>query len=103
MCEAHVRTAFAASVVPFCCITDLPGAPADLSWDIIARFGDASLPRGFFDDFVAVAEEECKHHLLLKARTATLQSGCVFRLHALCACMSQQAGRAALAARVLVP
>lgn len=38
----------------------------DLSWDIIARFGDASLPRGFFDDFVSVAEEECKHHLLLK-------------------------------------
>ena len=47
---------------------------ADLSWDIIARFGDASLPRGFFDDFVAVAEEECKHHLLLKARPPGLYS-----------------------------
>lgn len=41
----------------------------DLSWDIIARFGgEPALPRGFYDDFVAVAEEECKHHLLLKAR-----------------------------------
>ncbi|KDD72342.1 DUF455 hypothetical protein, partial [Helicosporidium sp. ATCC 50920] len=43
----------------------------DLSWDIIARFGrDSSyaLPRAFFDDFVAVAEDEARHYALLCAR-----------------------------------
>jgi uncharacterized ferritin-like protein (DUF455 family) len=50
-------------------LVHIEGWAVDLSWDIIARFGgEPALPRGFYDDFVAVAEEECKHHLLLKAR-----------------------------------
>ncbi|GAX74502.1 hypothetical protein CEUSTIGMA_g1951.t1 [Chlamydomonas eustigma] len=43
----------------------------DLSWDIIARFGgnaEYNLPREFFDDFVTVAEDECRHFLLLEQR-----------------------------------
>ncbi|GAB4816722.1 hypothetical protein N2152v2_003768 [Parachlorella kessleri] len=43
----------------------------DLAWDIIARFGqDPSyrLPRAFFDDFVTVAEDECRHFQLLEKR-----------------------------------
>lgn len=39
--------------------------------DIIARFGqDPSyrLPPTFFDDFITVAEDECRHFLLLEAR-----------------------------------
>eukprot|EP00884_Botryococcus_braunii_P000522 jgi/Botrbrau1/10470/Bobra.0133s0076.1 len=49
----------------------------DLSWDIIARFGADpayALPRDFFDDFVQVAEEECKHHRLLESRLQELGS-----------------------------
>ena len=55
----------------------------DLSWDIIARFaheaedaaGNAfALPRGFFDDWVRVADEEAKHFLLLSDRLAALGS-----------------------------
>ncbi|KAK9846288.1 hypothetical protein WJX81_001033 [Elliptochloris bilobata] len=55
-------------------LVHIEGWAVDLSWDIIARFGDASMPRGFNDDFVAVAEEECKHHLLLKARLEAMGS-----------------------------
>ena len=56
----------------------------DLSWDIIARFaheaeaadGNAvALPRGFFDDWVRVADEEAKHFLLLSDRLESLGSG----------------------------
>lgn len=39
--------------------------------DIIARFGqDPSyrLPPAFFNDFITVAEDECRHFLLLEAR-----------------------------------
>lgn len=39
--------------------------------DIIARFGqDPSyrLPPAFYDDFITVAEDECRHFLLLEAR-----------------------------------
>eukprot|EP01023_Acetabularia_acetabulum_P015942 TRINITY_DN1783_c0_g1_i2.p1 TRINITY_DN1783_c0_g1~~TRINITY_DN1783_c0_g1_i2.p1 ORF type:complete len:286 (-),score=53.16 TRINITY_DN1783_c0_g1_i2:16-873(-) len=51
----------------------------DLSWDIIARFGQqrelyANLPRGFFDDFVRVAEDEARHYGLLKERLEELDS-----------------------------
>ncbi|CAL5219313.1 g1122 [Coccomyxa viridis] len=49
----------------------------DLSWDIIARFGnDPSyrLPRDFFDDFVRVAEDECRHHELLRSRLEEMGS-----------------------------
>ena len=41
----------------------------DLSWDIIARFGEEMKDeREFFDDFVRVAVDEAKHHLLLSER-----------------------------------
>ncbi len=40
----------------------------DLAWDIIARFSGDRLPRAFFDDWVAVADEEAKHHDLLVRR-----------------------------------
>jgi len=44
----------------------------DLAWDLIARFADRSLPRGFYDDWVAVAGDEAKHHALVAARLAEL-------------------------------
>lgn len=44
----------------------------DLAWDIIARFADAGLPRGFFDDWVRVAEEESGHFALLSDRLSDL-------------------------------
>lgn len=44
----------------------------DLSWDIIARFSNATpegtdetLPRGFYDDFVKVACDEAKVRIML--------------------------------------
>jgi len=45
----------------------------DLAWDVIARWGSdptlaPHLPRQFFDDFVAVAEDEARHFTLLEAR-----------------------------------
>ena len=40
----------------------------------MARFGDAGLPRAFFDDWVAVAAEEAEHFSLLSARLASLGS-----------------------------
>ena len=46
----------------------------DLAWDLIARFGEAGLPRAFFDDWVAVAAEEAEHFALLTARLASLGS-----------------------------
>ena len=42
----------------------------DLHWDIIARFCDVDLPTGFFDDWVAAADDESKHFLLLSDRLA---------------------------------
>jgi len=46
----------------------------DLAWDLIARFGEAALPREFFDDWVAVAAEEAEHFALLSARLEALGS-----------------------------
>jgi uncharacterized ferritin-like protein (DUF455 family) len=40
----------------------------DLAWDLIARFGASDLPSSFYDDWVAVADEEAKHFSLLAAR-----------------------------------
>jgi len=40
----------------------------DLAVDIVARFAGADLPRGFFDDWLKVADEEGKHFLLLAGR-----------------------------------
>jgi uncharacterized ferritin-like protein (DUF455 family) len=42
----------------------------DLAWDIIARFSREPLPRGFFDDWVAVAAQEAVHFELLVLRLA---------------------------------
>jgi len=44
----------------------------DLAWDLIARFAAADLPRAFYDDWVAVASEEAKHHALVTRRLAAL-------------------------------
>jgi uncharacterized ferritin-like protein (DUF455 family) len=52
-------------------LTHIESWAVDLAWDIIARFGQHSayeLPRLFFDDFVAVATDECRHFALLAAR-----------------------------------
>jgi uncharacterized ferritin-like protein (DUF455 family) len=46
----------------------------DLAWDIVARFAGEDLPRGFYDDWVRVAEEEAKHHDLLAGRLAALEA-----------------------------
>jgi len=47
----------------------------DLAWDLVARFSGAGLPRGFFDDWVAVAGEEACHFQLLAGRLAKLEAG----------------------------
>jgi len=44
----------------------------DLAWDIIARFTGEGLPRGFYDDWTAIAAEEAKHHALVARRLAAL-------------------------------
>lgn len=44
----------------------------DLAWDLIARFAGVDPPRAFFDDWVAVADEEATHHGLLAERLAAL-------------------------------
>jgi len=44
----------------------------DLSWDIIARFPEAELPKEFYDDFVKVAQDEAKHYTMLKERLEML-------------------------------
>src|SRR5690349_7596371 len=46
----------------------------DLAWDLIARFAAPDLPRAFFDDWVAVAEQEATHHALVSARLVALGS-----------------------------
>lgn len=42
----------------------------DLAWDLIARFADVPFPKGFFDDWVQVAEDEAIHFRLLADRLA---------------------------------
>ncbi len=44
----------------------------DLAWDLIARSAPLAPPRAFFDDWVAVADEEASHHGLLTSRLADL-------------------------------
>jgi uncharacterized ferritin-like protein (DUF455 family) len=44
----------------------------DLAWDLIARFAAPDLPRAFFDDWVAVAEQEAIHHGLIADRLVEL-------------------------------
>ncbi len=50
----------------------------DLAWDMIARFGaeaarDLAPDGAFLDDWVAVAEDEARHFLLLQERLASYQ------------------------------
>src|SRR5579871_4843322 len=40
----------------------------DLAWDLIARFASPHLPRAFFADWIAVADEEAAHHALVAQR-----------------------------------
>ena len=44
----------------------------DLAWDLVVRFVGEDPPREFFDDWVAVADEEATHHGLLARRLAAL-------------------------------
>lgn len=46
----------------------------DLHWDIIARFSDVKMPRGFYDDWVKAADEESKHFMLLSDRLEAYDS-----------------------------
>lgn len=43
----------------------------DLAWDVLARefdLGGFELPKGFYDDWIKVADDEAKHHLMLEER-----------------------------------
>lgn len=40
----------------------------DLAFDIVARFVHEDLPRAFFDDWVAVGDDEARHYLMLAER-----------------------------------
>jgi uncharacterized ferritin-like protein (DUF455 family) len=44
----------------------------DLAWDLIARFASPDLPRGFFVDWVEVADQEAAHFELVAARLTEL-------------------------------
>lgn len=46
----------------------------DLHWDIIPRFANTNMPRGYFDDWVKAADEESKHFNLLCDRLEALGS-----------------------------
>ena len=59
-------------------LTHIESVAVDLAWDAIARFGvegiGYQLPRAFFDDFVAVAEDEARHFGLLAERLKVFHS-----------------------------
>ena len=43
----------------------------DLAWDVLARkfdLGSFALPKAFYDDWIKVADDEAKHHLMLEER-----------------------------------
>ena len=40
----------------------------DLAWDIVCRFVDEGMPKGFTDDWVQVADDEARHFLMLEER-----------------------------------
>lgn len=47
----------------------------DLAWDVIARRFDLrgfTLPKAFYDDWIKVADDEAKHHLMLEERLGDL-------------------------------
>lgn len=47
----------------------------DLAFDIVARFSSEDLPRAFYDDWIAVGEDEARHYLMLAERLAELGAG----------------------------
>jgi len=47
----------------------------DLAWDIVARFTAHDLPKGFYDDWVLVAQQEAEHFQALEALLLVLGSG----------------------------
>jgi uncharacterized ferritin-like protein (DUF455 family) len=42
----------------------------DLAWDLVARFASDGLPQAFYDDWVAVGDDEARHFLALQDRLA---------------------------------
>ncbi len=44
----------------------------DLTWDLVGRFADETVPRSFFDDWVQVGLEEAKHFSMLDRRLGDL-------------------------------
>jgi len=44
----------------------------DLAFDIVARFVREAMPRQFYDDWVAVGDDEARHYLMLADRLAEL-------------------------------
>ena len=76
--QAHTARACAQAILHS--LAHIESWAVDLAWDAVARFGGDRayrLPRAFFDDFVEVAADECRHFALLSARlqvrTAALQ------------------------------
>ena len=47
----------------------------DLAWDILARFTATPMPRGFYDDWVQVADDEARHFAMIETRLNALGSG----------------------------
>lgn len=49
----------------------------DLAWDVMARqfdLGGFELPKEFYDDWIKVADDEAKHHLMLEERLNDLEA-----------------------------
>ena len=49
----------------------------DLAWDVLARdfeLGGLELPKAFYDDWIKVADDEAKHHLMLEERLNDLDA-----------------------------
>jgi len=44
----------------------------DLAFDLVGRFAKTDMPQAFFDDWVAVGDDEARHFALLQARLAAL-------------------------------
>jgi uncharacterized ferritin-like protein (DUF455 family) len=44
----------------------------DLAWDLLARFATEDTPKGFFDDWIKVADDEARHFLLLQGHLESL-------------------------------
>ncbi len=47
----------------------------DLAWDLIGRFAGLDWPVAFYDDWVAVAEDEARHFTMIEARLNELGAG----------------------------